>query len=729
MLPRSLNVRLFIVSFLILFAELALIRWVSTEVRVFAYLQNFVLLACFLGIGLGCSRSQKPLHLWVSPLALAVLIFCITAPLIIHKNDIPLHVFKSIPVFLAAFEDTVIHYQHTIYDLRLMQAAGVGLTLVMFIMIMLVFVPPGQIMGKIFDGHPDLIKAYSINVAASLLGVWAFSGLSFYYAPPWVWFMLAVVLVMSLMGGLERRAKIRVAAAGALCVMAVGYMVWSSSVEKARGKTIWSPYQKLTYRPIEPYPARIDPYKDRSPAGYNIDVNGVGFMFMSNLSDWFRRDFAEYFVRHPYYQHEKPGPVNAWNLPYSIKPDARSVLILGGGAGDDAAAALRNGLREVDVVEIDPGIVDLGKRYHPEGPYQDPRVSLIVDDARSYLSRAGKRYDIVHFGLLDAHAQSSQLNNVRMDHYVYTLESFQDARRLLKPDGLLIVSFYVQRLWLGQRVQDLVRAAFGHDPLVVAVSRKDGKGKVVMVAGRDQPRVLRMVQQNSAIFPFVRDNTISYKGVDPALKVTTDNWPYMYLPRPLIPSMHWIMMGVLAVLFAFGRGLVMPKGEKIQWHFFFLGSAFLLLDFQNINKTSLIFGSTWVVNAVNFSAILAFILLANWFASRSRIENVRIPYVFLAVWLLVIYLIPVRFYGIFDFWPRAVVSGVILNLPVFFSGIIFITSFRLTPSKHQAYSSNLLGAAAGGLLEYISYLSGVRFLVLVTLALYALSWVFLKGRK
>src|SRR5919204_624219 len=51
--PRALSLRLFLLSFLILFLEVVLIRWVSTEIRVFAYIKNLPLLASFLGLGLG----------------------------------------------------------------------------------------------------------------------------------------------------------------------------------------------------------------------------------------------------------------------------------------------------------------------------------------------------------------------------------------------------------------------------------------------------------------------------------------------------------------------------------------------------------------------------------------------------------------------------------------------------------------------------------------------------
>src|SRR3981081_4528402 len=53
--------QLLLASFLTLFAELAFIRWIAVEVRIFAYFKNLALLLCFVGFGLGCALAkQKP---------------------------------------------------------------------------------------------------------------------------------------------------------------------------------------------------------------------------------------------------------------------------------------------------------------------------------------------------------------------------------------------------------------------------------------------------------------------------------------------------------------------------------------------------------------------------------------------------------------------------------------------------------------------------------------------
>jgi hypothetical protein len=55
--------RLVVLSALILFLEMLLIRWIGTEVRIFAYLQNGVLVAAFLGLGLGARSARKPVRM------------------------------------------------------------------------------------------------------------------------------------------------------------------------------------------------------------------------------------------------------------------------------------------------------------------------------------------------------------------------------------------------------------------------------------------------------------------------------------------------------------------------------------------------------------------------------------------------------------------------------------------------------------------------------------------
>jgi SAM-dependent methyltransferase len=113
---------------------------------------------------------------------------------------------------------------------------------------------------------------------------------------------------------------------------------------------------------------------------------------------------------------------------------AGRVLVVGAGTGNDVAAALRAGATRVDAVDIDPAIVALGRRHHPEHPYDDPRVHVIVDDARA----AFRRLPAGAYGAGDVRParlapRSSACRACALDNYVFTRESFAEARRLLAP--------------------------------------------------------------------------------------------------------------------------------------------------------------------------------------------------------------------------------------------------------------------------------------------------------
>ena len=89
-------------------------------------------------------------------------------------------------------------------------------------------------------------------------------------------------------------------------------------------------------------------------------------------------------------------------------------------------------------------------------------MTVHIDDARSYLAKAQPGYDLVVFGFLDSQALFSTMNNVRLDGYVYTVESMRSAFRLLNDQGMLTLSFFLGRPWLG--AEALRAGGGGHRP-------------------------------------------------------------------------------------------------------------------------------------------------------------------------------------------------------------------------------------------------------------------------
>jgi spermidine synthase len=695
----SQNTRLFIVSLLGLFLELFLIRWISTEIRVFSYINNFVLLACFMGLGLGSTFSARVLGpTWTLVLVTLVVLMVRAEP------------FIELTERLAGIEGAVVWVTNWEASDWLTTATGIALVFYLFAAIALCFVPIGQMIGRMLDSSPKIVAAYSVNVLGSLVGIWLFSSMSYFYVPPIGWLLMVIALIFALV---PRNAL-------HLSVCGLGSALALLMILPAVGafETVWSPYQRLSLRPLEVG-------REKTP-NYLIDVNNVGYMRMVDLSDAF-------FARNPRQDVEK-REIQHYVFPYLLRPGTKTLLIAGAGAGNDAAAALRNGVEHIDAVEIDPAIFEFGAKLHPEKPYADPRVNVVIDDARSFFKQATSRYDMVRLGLLDSHTKSSNNNNLRLDHYVYTQESLAEIRALLNEDGIFSLSFAAERFWIVQRLFDLIVAEFGKEPLVIEFTPSPtriyasggfqflvGNGEVdVHALFAARPDLLRRVQQS----PRARIVTLE---PDPEALLPTDDWPYLYLEKAEVPMTFVLITGALVVLlFPLSRVLI-SRDDRFEWKFFFLGAAFLLMEFQNISKASLIFGATWMVNAYIFSAILSIILLANLVVHLKRDWNVTGIVTCLAASLVVLYLTPLSVFNALPLWIKSTAVVALLNLPIFFAGILFITLLDRTPNKKMAYGANLLGSAIGGILEPLSFVAGIKAVLLVVLVFYLAAFLLHRG--
>jgi hypothetical protein len=206
-------------------------------------------------------------------------------------------------------------------------------------------------------------------------------------------------------------------------------------------------------------------------------------------------------------------------------------------------------------------------------------------------------------------------------------------------------------------------------------------------------------------------------------RVTTDDWPYIYLKTPSIPLLYFLLAGLLFVVFVHIsrrlqlRGLV-AGWDRSAWHFFFLGAAFLLLEVQNISKASVVLGNTWIVNAVIISGILAMVLLANLIVAKLP----KLPdwpvYAGLFLICLALSCFDIAGLGFLPFAVKAALVGAITSLPILFSGVIFARSFMSVARKDQALGANLIGALTGGLLQSVTFVVGIRALLLIVAGLY-----------
>jgi spermidine synthase len=716
---RSIGVRdaeVFFVSWLILLLELLWIRWMGTEIRIFAYLGNLILVVCFFGVGLGCYLAAQPVA--TSRIGLNFLLL-----VVLVGNPLRVFYLSSITRALGSFEDSPIWGVVAVATSWKVLAAAAFVLLLVYLLVR-IFVPLGQILGRSLNEHPRLIRAYSINIAGSLVGVWSFNLLSWLSTPPAVWLAVsaAVMAALVLCGRRLSWAAVGLVAAAAM-VIPLGESLTKRTVWSLRSHTrsvvvrrladyfitetflsqhsriLWSPYYRLT---LTPEYIRED--SDSVLWGYILGVNNTWYQMTINLSPAFVQSHPTLFdpsvVERSYY-----------NLPFRFKPTIHRMLILGAGMGNNAAAALRHGVAQIDCVEIDPQIYALGKELHPEHPYDSPHVRVIVNDARAFYKQAQGRYDAIWLSLLDSHTLGSSYTNLRLDHYVYTTEAFAEARRLLTDDGLLIVNFDSPRPWVADRLFGELRQVFGHDPIAYCITypaQYGTDGGISLVCANTPLRTDDI--SDEFLRRVVAETSLRLPG---STRLTTDDWPYLYLERAKVPKLHFVTsLAILGAVLLAQRRLVANR-RSTDWHFFALGAAFLLLEVQTVSRATLLFGMTWIVNAIVISAVLVMILLANLAAWRWPRLPLSAIIAGLAITVAALAFVPLDWFNTLTTSAKLVAASAFLTAPVFFAGLIFIRSFAACADKARALGSNLIGALVGGLLESVSFVTGIRALVIL----------------
>lgn len=648
LLPPPLQ--LFGLSFLMLFVELALIRWSGALVIYLSYFSNFVLLGSFLGIGIGFLRARARVNLWPwAPVALALLILFVRV--------FPVEVVRTGNVGIIFFGYGKFH------------ASGppTWVTLpIVFLAVAAVMAMIGEGVARTFVRFRPL-DAYRLDIGGSIVGIAAFSLLSFLDAKPVVWALIVAAVMLLLYG---RRAGLLQVAAVAAVVM----LLWSESLSSS---DIWSPYYRISVT--------------QSGDQYAVNVNGI--------------------------PHQNIIPARklqkVYSQPYLDAPGnpLRNVLIVGAGTGDDVANALRHGARHIDAVEIDPQLHQLGIRLNPDRPYQDRRVTVHINDGRAFLEQAHARYDMILFALPDSLTLVAGQSSLRLESYLFTVQAVQAARAHLNPgDGLFAMYNYYRTPWLRDRLANTLQVAFGHPPCV------DDEGfSLSMISDTVQPSAMHC-------------GTSWHRPAD-VVPSATDDHPFVYLQGNSIPWLYRITLGlILLASILLVRPAAGPYRRMAGYvDLFFMGAAFMLLETKNIVQFALLFGTTWFVNALVTAGVLVAVLAAVEVSRHVTIRRPALLYAGLLAALAVAWAIPPSALLSLSPLPRFVAAVVLAFAPIFGANMVFAQRFRESGDSTTAFGANLLGAMLGGVLEYASLVVGYRWLLVLAAVLYALA--FLAGRR
>jgi SAM-dependent methyltransferase len=671
-------VQLFLVSFLALFFELIVIRWLSSEVRVFAYLKNVPLIASFLGLGLGCACARvKKDYFRYFPYCIGILCLVVAFSSQLGITFLPFPIADYLIV-----GDVTGGFDYATLSSKVL-ALGKFLLVVttIFALNVGVFLALGQKMGQLLETLEPL-PAYTINIAGSLAGVLAFSVISFAGWPPLAWFALGFFLL--------------VASQPKNISASVVYLIILVVIAVVPKQALWSPYYRIDVTPM-----LLDEGDPASPVvGHNLNVNHDYHQRMMNLSEGSLETRYTTQAR-PYY-----------NLIYRfVRPD--SVLVVGAGSGNDVASALRHGATRVDAVEIDPLILKLGRALHPESPYASDRVRVFNDDARAFFKQSREKYDLIVFGLLDSQTLLSSMSSIRLDNYIYTVESLQEARAHLREGGTLSLSFALTEPWIQERFYRLLREAFQSEPLCLQTPYDSG---ISYIAGPSA--TLANVRGQGDLEKMVINDRIPRAGTP----LPTDDWPFLYLHSKSIPFAYWFTLSVLFLLSIYWvRKMLASSSTDFSGYFFLLGVGFMLIEVKSISDLSLLFGSTWLVNSVVITSVLVMILLANALVMRFKWVSPNWAYAGLASCLIFSYWLRPDVLSGFGFFFKTVIGGTVAGLPLFFAGILFASAFQSIKDIPAAFGANLLGALVGGILENTSMIYGVAFLNLIALGTYMLA--------
>src|SRR5256886_815550 len=425
---ESPRVRLVALSFLMLFLELALIRWIGSNVLYLSYFSNFILLASFLGIGLGFLRANTGRDLFrFAPIALAVLVgFVRLFPVEIDRSGTEL-------IFFGALGTRTGLPPFVTLPILFLGVAGV---------MMLV----GEGVARTFRQFPPL-EAYRLDILGSLAGIIAFSLLGFLGVPPVVW---GAVIAIALFLLIDRRSALWQTPALAIMLIVLG-------LESAVATDSWSPYYKIRLIP-------------QASGAITLLVNGIPHQTIEAAS-------------------RKLDVVSIYGIPYTrMRATPNNVLIVGAGTGDDVAIALRLGARHVDAVEIDPRIHAIGVQLNPDRAFQDPRGTSFVNAGGAFLEQTTRRYDLILFALPDSLTLVAGQSSLRLESYLFTAEGMQAARRHLTPEGAFGEYNYYREQWLIDRLAGTLQQVYGRAPCVDSVGEV---GRLAVLMARSSATALQ----------------------------------------------------------------------------------------------------------------------------------------------------------------------------------------------------------------------------------------------
>jgi predicted membrane-bound spermidine synthase len=664
--------RLFLWSLVGVLSQLAFVRIFSTLAGATAYYGNVILLVGVFGLGAGFFASKLAKHgAWIP--AFALLAF---------ETAVWLGGYNLVQVLPAEFQwQSIANIRPKEVDIDLHLAV-----LLLCLTILPAMLLVGARQGAEFVGRNYRGRGYLLMTAGGLAGGMLFA-VQNQFAPDLIYLILLWSLLVAFLLLAESQSLIGKVAVGALLALLIarGAAVSASSY--------WSPYQRITA-------------ERASNDELYFFVNG--FFIQSawtkpaaGFTDEERARFAPAFR--------------------AVRPGSR-VLVLGSGTGTrDVREAVHAGAARVVAVEIDPRFVEFGRRIDPDHTYDRENVSVVVEDARRYVSSSTEKFDVVVLNFLDSQTNASAHARFRLDSFLYTAEGLRAAWNLVDKDGVFLLQFATGNDWIARRMRDTLKEGTGAN---VRMFRERGAVQSLFVVSRG--RDLSFLPPQIPEVPEAASRGISRL-------VNSDDWPFLYSRERKIPTEHLRLILSLVFLLA-ATGLLAARFQSdspggvgstpFNIYAAFSGAAFFFIEIRTISALVPIVGTTYLAQAGVVMAILLVSLGGAFAASASRTLEPRIVWLLLAASLPLSSAAEIWFHPLYGTTARSLpllIAG--LLLPVLIAGYLYLLYAKQLDSATilSMQRWNLFGGVLGGFAECSVVVWGFHRSLLVAAAFYALA--------
>ncbi|HTH71672.1 MAG TPA: hypothetical protein VL493_10375 [Candidatus Saccharimonadales bacterium] len=331
------------------------------------------------------------------------------------------------------------------------------------------------------------------------------------------------------------------------------------------------------------------------------------------------------------------------SAPYELAGRS-TALVIGPGGGLDVNMALHKGMTSVVAVEVNRTIADVMQTRYASfsgGVYEDPRVNLVVDEARSFVRRSADRYDVIVMTVVDSGAALQSGAYALSENYLYTQEALSDYVSHLTPGGVVAIGrwypFEVARTY--QIAMSSLRGLGQDHPEAQLAVLRDGGFGLVLIGQRaftaEQVDRLRQFALSNG-FELVTDSVRAAAAAAPDAPATDDR-PYFFDTVPFGSALDGqaglsLGYGVLIVAFVLAAllavagalmplyrrarersGRIVPHGTMVAVA---LGAGFIASELVVLQRLTLYLGQPSLALALGIAALLGGAAVGSALATR-----------------------------------------------------------------------------------------------------------------